>query len=285
MKTYKEITDSLLERKEMHDKKQRNKNKIITASLSSVFALCLVAGISLALTLPRDKGNDSSMIDGDYSSIKNQALAQGVQAGNDISASSQPHIYEGAKVDEDNTQDVMRWAWVINEIDIDKYVSAAKLNFSEDKFDKKTLSLEDTKNYFGKALYSLEAAMPNGFEYSGAQSFNFYSEKEGGLAYDSCSFRYELKNSDAKIIIKASKVGVPYDCLYCFKEEETIVSGMAGVPNITLGAIYGGEGFELLYADFEKDGINYRIEIWDTPYDEETVNGFMQKLIACTAGV
>ena len=30
------------------------------------------------------------------------------------------------------------------------------------------------KNHFGKALYDMQNAMPEGFEYSGAESFNFW---------------------------------------------------------------------------------------------------------------
>lgn len=281
MKNYKEITENLLERKEEYLKRQKSKNKIILTSLSSFLAVCIVAGVGFALALPKDNGDISSMIDGDFSSNTNQNLTQGT---GDENTSSAPHIYGGANVGDDTTQDVFRWGWVINEIDIDKYSSAAKLNFSPDIYDKKTLNLNETKKHFGKALYDMQNAMPEGFEYSGAESFNFFYKKDGTLAHDTCSFRYDLKNSDARVIIRASKIGAPYDCLYLFKEDETILSGLDGVPYITLGAIYGGEGFELLYADFEKDAVKYRIEIWDTPYDEETVNSLMQKLIACTAG-
>lgn len=258
MKNYDELTNDLLERRDRYVADQKKKRRKVLSVATSLFCFCLVAFLGFGMWQGGVFSGkspfiwDDSTIIGEKNHINPDELnnsSQTTTSGNHNSSG------DNAPVDKDDMLGINR---------VEGQIGAAKLNFSTDKYYSEKKTLADVSAYFGRDLSTLEAVMPQGFEFFGSYETNFFYKLDGELVYDSCVFGY--KKDDQQITIKVSKIGVPYDCIY--KLKDSTVSNVNGVE-VTMGGIYTGdsENFELVFADFSHEGLQYRVTAENVPDD------------------
>ncbi len=263
MKSYDELTNDLLKRRDRYVVKQKRKRMM--GVVTSLCCFCLVALLGFGMWqggvfdakppitlddsinigdkdyINPDEINNSQATMPSYHNNQNNNSQTGTTANND------PAII----------------AWTINRVE--SQISAAKLNFSADKYYSEKNTLADVTVYLGRDLSKLGAVMPQGFAFFGRYETDFFYELNGDLAYDNCVFGY--KKDEQQITIRVSKIGVPYDCIY--KLNNPTVSNLNGVE-VTMGGIYkadNSEEFELIFADFSHRGLQYRVTVENVPYD------------------
>ncbi len=161
--------------------------------------------------------------------------------------------------------DVNQHLWTINRVD--GCTGAAKLNFSSDEYDSEKKTLDDITHYLGRDLSTLDSILSKGFEFFGKNETDFFYKLSGELVYDTCVFGY--KKGDQQITILVSKIGVPYDCIYKLNDPD--VSEINGVE-VTMGGIYKADNsgeFDLVFADFSHEGLQYRVTVENVNFDDE----------------
>jgi hypothetical protein len=255
MKNYEEVTNDLLERRDHFVVLRRQNRKRVIVFAVSFCCFCLIFGCGFLL---RSGGVVAPPL---------LSVHPAVTTGNDRAEpgylTDPPYQIEtSVHVDPIENNDICRFMWCINRVD--EVISAARLNFSEDKYYSKIKDCEQVTQYFGEDLSDMVGFMPEGFVFTGNGNHEFVYELNGKLVYDSCAFSY--MKEDQQILILVSKIGVPYDCIY--QLHDPTISQINGV-DVTLGGIYQNdeEDFRLIFADFSKDGLQYRVTIENVPFD------------------
>lgn len=141
--------------------------------------------------------------------------------------------------------------------------------YSPELYDNKTWTDVKAAEYFGKDFSSL-SFMPDGLSFNGNNEHKVVYEKNGNIAKDWCHFRYSGGDNRCAVTLSVSKKGVPYDYVYATEEEvgtsQCITPGvdvrfyMYSYPTDTV--------LPLCVADFEKDGIYYRLEAEYLEFDK-----------------
>ncbi len=270
MKSYDETISSVFEKieaRKINEKKKRD--RILKVSIPAI-CLCLLL-IAAVLVLDYNKPqigggevvgpnaggtytgaleqNESdlgdNMMDGD---LNGYAWNKDSSVGGEGVVSQAPESQENSPI---------RFAYHANKII--GTVSAAKLNFSEDKYYSSTKTYADLKEYFGKDFKDLDFSTICGTKYNYAEreipAKFFYKNDTTEIQYDTVGFYYEGSYYDEKesVTILVSKIGTPYDCVYML--EKQTVTELYGVEAIFAFEQDRTNG----YVDFSKDGVNYRI--------------------------
>lgn len=296
MKNYDEITKNLLERRDRYVIEKKKKRKTALGIASSLSCFCLIAlldygmwqGDVFNVKTPTILDN-STIVDEEnvnapslQDANKDNAITpnNGGLIPDNITPDNGDLTPNNGNVAPDNTipntsdspilnnnpnsnDDPVQLIWKINRVE--GLVGASKLNFDSDKYYSEKKTTIDVSNYLGKNLTSLENILPQGFKFIGNYETEFYYENNGKLAYDTCVFGY-VKN-EQQITIRASKIGVPYDCMYMMNNQKA--SNINGV-DVIMGGIYendNSETFKLVFADFSYAGIQYRVTIENLPSD------------------
>lgn len=275
MKNYDELTNDLLERRDRYLAHQKKKRKKAMRVISSLCCFCLITLLGLGIwqggmfnsQTPITLDDSINIGEKDYIDPDKLDNSQTTTPSNNNSQTLTP----GNNDSQNNTQtgttqndDPIIIAWTINRVE--SKIGAAKLNFSADKYYSKKMTLADIATYLGKDLSKLEVVMLQGFEFFGRYETDFFYELDGDVAYDSCVFGY--KKSEQQITISVSKIGVPYDCVYILNDPT--VSNFNDVE-VTMGGIYKADNsgqFELVFADFSHEGLQYRVTIENVPSDD-----------------
>ncbi len=260
MKNYDELTNNLLERRDRYLAEQKKKRKRVIGLTASLSCICLVALLGFGMWQVGIFNSKPPVTSDEATTNGKNAYITPVEPDN--TQSTQPVNNEN-QTDITQNDDPARIMWVINRVEGQS--SAAKLNFSTDKYYSETKTLTDIAEHLGKDMSNLQAALSQGFEFSGKYETDFYYELDGKLAYDSCAFGYE--KNDQQITINVSKIGVPYDCIYVLNNPT--VSNLNGVE-VTIGGIYktDNSGYcDLVFADFSHEGKQYRVSVRNIPSD------------------
>ncbi len=273
MKNYNEMATDVLRRIGEHETLKRNRINVAKKVVIPACCFCLVALIGIGVwqgeafdTKPPIQLNDSTVI-GEKDTVDDK---DGTVSDEQVDGDFTPNGQEPPPKDttsfvtsqvsgepNGDENDPARIMFTINTVE--NTVSAAKLNFSEDKYYSEKKTLADVTAYLGKDLSTLKSILPQGFEFTGRYETNFYYELDGKLAYDTCAFNF--KKDEQWIRIEASKIGAPYDCMYRF--DNPTISKINGV-DVIMGGIYkddGSEDFERVFADFSYDAVKYRVTL------------------------
>ena len=255
MKSYEEVISSLLERRDRFDAQCRQNRKRIICFAVSFSCFCLIFGCGFLL---RSEG----VVAPGLLSVQPTVTTGNNRVEPGFLMDSPYQIETSVHVDPTENNDICRFIWCINRVD--EVSSAARLNFSEDKYYRKIKDSEQVAQYFGADFSDMVGFMPEGFVFTGNDNHEFICDLDGKLVYDSCAFSY--MKEDQQILILVSKIGVPYDCIY--QLHDPTISRINGV-DVTMGGIYQNdeEDFRLIFADFSKDGLQYRVTIENLPFD------------------
>lgn len=119
--------------------------------------------------------------------------------------------------------------------------------------------------YVGVDLRTVAEELPEPLTYSSLDTFTVTFKNDGTLVEDRCAVQFDGANGEL-VTIMASRVGVPYDCLYMLETEETTplrLRSSGEIIDVLVGAAMVDQ--ELYVADFAYDGVNYRIKVENAP--------------------
>lgn len=119
--------------------------------------------------------------------------------------------------------------------------------------------------YVGVDLRTVAQVLPEPLTYSSLDTFTVTFKNDGTLVEDRCAVQFDGTNGEL-VTIMASRVGVPYDCLYMLETKETTplrLRSSGEIIDVLVGAAMVDQ--ELYVADFAYDGVNYRIKAENAP--------------------
>ncbi len=263
MKNYDELTNDLLTRRDCYVAAQKQKRITLVTSLCCV---CFVALLGFGLwksgwfnTTPPATGGQSI-------------------------SGSQPQIHTDPAPTTDTEQATIptknapiQILWTVNKVK--NTVGAAMKNYNTPEYYSEKKDYAALTEYFGRDFSALGSVMPEGFQHTEGYTPTFFYKNDGTPAYDSCNFLY--RKGEAQISIRASRIGVPYDCLYMM--ENPIPSNINGVE-LVIGGIYSATNpghLDLVFADFSHNGIQYRVTVKNVSCDgNKDAPGWMVDILA-----
>lgn len=142
---------------------------------------------------------------------------------------------------------------------IDGIASAAPLYLDPAKHYTKDWDNKQVADYLGLDFSNLGSA----YKYVGNANHTVTYNNSGSLVRDLVCFNY--KYNDIEFTMAASKLGVPYDCIYSLSENKTTsVKAKNGMADVLFAASAGEnekqpEIQKLMVADFQYNGVCYRV--------------------------
>lgn len=252
MKNYDEMANDVLRRIGEYEIACKRKRRVYTKAITSLCCVCLAALMGVGMwqggvfhTAPPDSLEDSA--------YKGEKESENEAVSNIANPDD--------KVVTDGTDKLL---FSVNEITTTmnaafKYLDPA-LHYQE------TWSSADMTEYLGVDLRNAISALPSGMEmkYEGAGEFSVTYQNDGTLVVDSAAYEFSGKD-DKKVTILASRLGMPYDCLYQSESDNTTsirIHDSGETISVLVYAQNKSEStmdYELYVADFEYNGVFYRV--------------------------
>ncbi len=272
MKNYDEVTNDLLKRRHRYVAEQKKKRKRVMGVATSLCCFCLVAllgfgmwrGILFDSEQPIVLDNSVNTGEPDYiDEIIEQTLQdQGSQTpstNNDSQVNSNPT--NDSQLGNDSTS---KHLFAINEITAT--ISGALKYRDPELHYNESWDLAKAVEYLGVNVPNAVAALPDdlGLEYSGSGEFSIVFENNGTLVEDRMCYEF-VGNDGVKITVLASKLRTPYDCLYSTDTDDMTNIRIPETDEVIPVLVYAQNksestmDYELYVADFEYNGIYYRV--------------------------
>lgn len=139
------------------------------------------------------------------------------------------------------------------------------------------------KEYLGVDIIDAINVMPSGYEmkYTGGETFAVTYENAGTLVEDRVCYEFEGRDYK-KVMVLASKLRTPYDCLYQLdSEKKTSFRLQSGdILQVLVAAQFKPDNaneYAFYVADFEYEGVYYRIEMENI--ESRYLDRFIRKLL------
>lgn len=141
--------------------------------------------------------------------------------------------------------------------------------YSPELYDTVIWTNTQAAEYFGKDFSAL-SFMPDNLSFNGNYVHKIIFDKNVNIEKDSCYFRYDNGESGCVVTLSVSKTGLPYDCVYVSEQNvEAVQLVSSGVDvRFYLDSVGKDTANRLCVADFEKDGIYYRLEAEYLEFDK-----------------
>lgn len=293
MKNSNEWMNDIRNKAEQRLAAQRRRKKIIISTASSAACLMLVMYTVIAVPNILDNGGQSE-ITGDSSGEMHGTDAWQNNSGNENSE----HVKNPEDIPSENPSvtpptdepiislpiDVTRPNGSVNhpcEGDfyinyITKKISPARKYRNPKEHYEEIWTKDQVTDYLGIDLTTLATVLPDDLTYNERDNFRMLFHNSGEIVEDFQTFVYRGKG-EQRVEISVSKITTPYDFLYQLDREKTsLVNGvevLAGVevrdtdPLFSNGPIAGAEPdlCTFCYADFQSNGLWYRIECHNMP--------------------
>lgn len=161
------------------------------------------------------------------------------------------------RIDDKTENDNVKHICYLNQID--GIANAAPLYLDPAKHYTEDWNNEKVTQYLGIDLSNLGSE----FEYIGEQNHTVTYRNDGTLVRDLMGFSYKYSGSEFTVAV--SKLSLPYDCIYALEEsKKTNVGTEKGSVEVLFAGAAGGENATenqtLIVADFELNGVNYRVK-------------------------
>ena len=267
MKNYNETINSVFERINEYEIEKKRKRKTVTKTVTSLCCVCLVALLGIGVwQSDLFKPMPPTVLDGSNIGESNNSSLQATdnKNENDLNQSQQsttaPNGNESATPttgDKINNNNDVQYICHLNQID--GIASAAPLYLDPAKHYTKDWDNKQVADYLGLDLSNLGSA----YKYVGNANHTVTYNNSGSLVRDLVCFNY--KYNDIEFTMAASKLGVPYDCIYSLSEDKvTSVKAKNGMADVLFAATAGGnekqpEIQKLMVADFKYNGVCYRV--------------------------
>lgn len=244
MKNYDELTNDLLERRDRYVADQKKKRKRVMGVATSLCCFCLVALLGFGMwQSDLFKPMPPTVIDG---------------------SSNIGELDDSSHQTTDKNNDDSKSLFIINEIT--ETISAAPkyrdpaLHYNE-KWNTSEMAI-----YLGVDLKDILVAFNerNEMQYVGLNEFTTTYENNGVLVEDRSA--YESEGKDGKrVVILASKLGMPYDCIYQTETDLKTSVRTSGTNETVSLQVYAQTKtgpymeYQMYVIDFEYQGVYYRI--------------------------
>lgn len=254
MKNYEKLTQDLLARRDRYVAEQKKRRK---TAITSLCCVCFVALLGLGLW-KSGVFHTTTPINGGPAVLASKPHTNATTAPTTApTTATLPATIPTAN-------DPIEITWVVNKVS--NTLAAAKLNYNTPDYYSEKKDSAALIEYFGRDFSALGNVMPDGFQYVGGSERTFFYKIDGTPAYDSCGFLY--RKGEEEITIYASKLRLPYDCLYMM--DNPMPSNINGVE-IIIGGIYtDSDQLDLVFADFSHKGIQYRVTVDTVPSNQNT---------------
>ncbi len=141
--------------------------------------------------------------------------------------------------------------------------------YSPELYDNITWSDAQAAEYFGKDFSAL-SFMPDDLSFNGDNNHEVIFDKNGNIEKDWCYFRYDKGYGGCVVTLSVSKKGAPYD--YVYATEDEVGTSRHITPGVDVSYYMYAHNKDtvlpLCVADFEKDGIYYRLEAEYLEFDK-----------------
>ncbi len=141
--------------------------------------------------------------------------------------------------------------------------------YSPELYDNITWTDAQAAEYFGKDFSAL-SFMPDDLSFKGNNNHKVIFDKNGNIEKDWCYFRYDKGYGGCVVTLSVSKTGAPYDYVYATEDEVGISQCIT--PGVDVSYYMYAHNTDtvllLCVADFEKDGIYYRLEAEYLEFDK-----------------
>lgn len=258
MKNSNEWLQEIKEKADARFAEQKRRRKIIVSISSS--AACLALILCSALMLPNMF--DSGLTIGVDSSGTTQTLDNNTTLQHSNASDSQEEQPDNPSTPstsgtEPDKPDVIPVDFTVN--NIIGQMSAAKMHYDPAKYYTETWTPQQITDYYG-IDFSKISYKPKDLSYVEQDHFTMIFSNDGKMAENySSHFSYTGENG-RELTILVSKSGRPYDCIYSLETSKTEkING----NEVLIGGMLKSEGsneYGFFYADFEADGINYRVK-------------------------
>lgn len=267
MKNYDETINSVFERINEYEIEKKRKRKTVTKTVTSLCCVCLVALLGIGVwQSDLFKPMPPTVLDGSNIGESSNSSLQATdnKNKNDLNQSQQsttaPNGNESAvptTSDKSNNNNDVKHICYLNQID--GIASAAPIYLDPAKHYTKDWDNKQVADYLGLDFSNLGSA----YKYVGNANHTVTYNNSGSLVRDLVCFNY--KYNDIEFTMAASKLGVPYDCIYSLSENKTTsVKAKNGMVDVLFAASAGEnekqpEIQKLLVADFQYNGVYYRV--------------------------
>lgn len=144
---------------------------------------------------------------------------------------------------------------------ITNQISGAPPYYSPEMYDQKIWSHQEMTDYYGVDINDIHGEVFGDDDYTTqyCDEYGYITDKNGNIAKDTVSSSY-IASDNSIVTIYASRVSLPYDCCYELESNET--NNINGIDVLIGGISLSGNSDmnDFFYADFHKNGINYRFE-------------------------
>lgn len=277
MKNYNEMANDVLRRIGEHETEQRKRRKTISRIVTPLCCCCLVALLGFGMwqggmfnaTPPTISGEQ--LLSGDNNHTNpNESADQNNDKQNQGGQSTIPENNDGQ-----NNISTGKKLFAINEIfgtigAAPKYHDP-KLHYNE------TWDLTKAADYLGVNILDVIKNFPDGdaeagfpqiynFKFVENSGFTFIYENNGTLVEDRMCYEFTGENN-AKIMILASKLRMPYDCLYSSDTDDVTNIRIPATDEVIPVLVYAQRkrtdttDYTLYVGDFEYNGAFYRIRL------------------------
>ena len=158
--------------------------------------------------------------------------------------------------------------------------TAAMKFYDPELYYEESMTSDEMEDYIGIDIKAIENNLPKDMKYASCDYRMIYSN-DGALEYDIAHFTFE-SDDGGRVIIHASKIMPPYDCIYMLDEE---VSSRIDIDGGSIYVIAGGMGYDeatglydLFFADFEYGGVYFRLE-FENIYREKIIASVFKMII------
>lgn len=291
MKNYNEMANDVLRRIGEHETEQRKRRKTISRIVTPLCCFCLVALLGFGMwqggmfnvtppaitgeqTLSGDNSNTNQNESTGLDDNKQNQGGQTSTPANDDKQNQDGQISTPGNNDSQNIITTGKNLFAINEITAT--VSAARKYRDPALHYNETWDLAMAATYLSVDIPKVVENFPDGYAEAGfAQTFNFkyvtvngfdaIYENNGTLVEDRICYEFTGDN-DAKIMILASKLGMPYDCLYSSNTDDITNIRIPETNEIIPVRVYAQgksdtSDYTLYVGDFEYNGVFYRIRL------------------------
>lgn len=144
---------------------------------------------------------------------------------------------------------------------ITNQISGAPPYYPPEMYEQKIWSHQEVTDYYGIDINDIHGEVFGNDDYTTqyCDGYGYITDRNGNIAKDTVSSSY-IASDNSIVTISASRVSLPYDCCYELESNET--NNINGIDVLIGGMSLSGnlDVYDFFYADFHKNGINYRFE-------------------------
>ena len=263
MKNSSEWLSDIYEKAEKRFTQQKKRRKMIVGISSSAACLALVLCSVIAvpnlidsngLAVSSENTGTNQTLDNTHHN--NSLGLKDSDAQITAPPSSEENLSEGSSIDEG-------WKRLLATNKIINRISAAPKYRDPKEYHERFWTEAKITEYLNIDLTGLSPYMPADLTYAKKDDFRMLFHNGGEIAEDYQSFFYGGADN-RKVKISVSKIAPPYDCVYELEtEDKTFVGTAKDNTEVLFGVLNGNKEsaeYDFCYADFESNGLYYRVE-------------------------